>query len=226
MRLRIYLEETADGSWVGHGSAGELGCTWTGTTRPEVLERAPAALRAYLEWLRHHGEPQVHVPDTMAVEVAEALKVTEPGAAATFAWDADPATGEDLAAAIRRLDYARVDMLTAIYGLPAAALQWAPAGGPSLQRLLDGVADLYGYCFSRLGLEWSPPPPGELGAAMAAATRALHAMPYDLRGGAVWVPEPPELWTARKVLRILAEREYAAARAVAAAAARWRAGRP
>lgn len=223
MRLRIYLEETADGTWVGHGSGAELGCAWSASSRTDLLARAPAALRAYLEWLRRHGEPKLHIPEIIDAEVVEALSIAEPGAAAAFAWDSDPAADDDLATAMRRMHYARADILAAVYGLPPAALAWAPPGGPALQARLDELQDFYDYCFSRMGLEWMRPPSGQLGAAMAESARALHAMPYDLRGGAAWVPEPPELWTARKVLRVLLEQEYRTALAVVDTAARWRA---
>jgi uncharacterized damage-inducible protein DinB/predicted RNase H-like HicB family nuclease len=121
-----------------------LGCIAQGPTTETALEATPEAIRAYLRFLRQHGEA-VETDSSFATRVAE--HVTEgvwlgngdptPG----FGPDFQPLGAEELDAYLRRLAWLRADLLQLIRDLPRERLLAEPAGtGRTIYRILEHVA--------------------------------------------------------------------------------------
>src|SRR3990172_8929664 len=98
-----------------------VGCFMWGEDEEVALSRVPSAVGAYASWLAEHGET-APVPHTDATVVVE--RVTPSGAAgsertAILGPDRRPGRGDALEPAMRRLDFARQDLLALIGRLDA-----------------------------------------------------------------------------------------------------------
>lgn len=235
---KIHLDGAPNGPWMAH-LLDEIGCIWLAPNREEAVRRAPAEIAQFYAWLRSHGEPGIRVPQTDAVEVADVQELEgfghSGGTVGLFGSDLEPATDADIATAVRRLGYARRDLLTLVAGLPAEALDWAPPGGKrTIRRNLTHVRNCHGWYLTRvLGqqavAELLPEPwPEEtftgLAWAMERAVQALLDLPVALRSGIYEAERPAERWTARKMLRRFVEHEREHVWVVSRTIAAWRRG--
>lgn len=222
MHAMIYLDGETGGRWMGHALA-EVGCMWRAESQAEAEALASSAIREFYEWLRRHGEPGVEVPATLTIEVAAVTEIPNynHSGAAVGTWETDymPVTDTDIATAVRRLGYARRDLLELTAGLLPEVLDWAPPGEKrTIRRNLRHVRNCHGWYLTRvLGYdrvaEILPEPwPEEdsffcLSWVMERAVNALLDLPQELRSGVYHAPQPAEPWTARKMLRRFVEHE-------------------
>lgn len=237
--MDIYLDGSGQGHWMGHFLE-ETGCIWIAPTKEETVARAAAEIEGFYEWLCSHGEPPGR-RGAGGIRVAAAQEVRDFGrsgaAVGFFEPDREPATLVDITTAVRRLGYARRDLLEAVAGLPDAVLDWRPpAGKRTMRENLHHVRNCQGWYLTRvLGREAArsllPEPwPAETFASlewvMRRAVTALLALPEPLRSGVHRAEEPAEDWTARKMLRRFVEHEREHVEVVRRTAGAWRASVP
>lgn len=224
MRYSLYLDGTPAGPWMGHLLA-EPGCIWLAPTPEDAVARAPEAIAGFFGWLRRHGEPGIAVPDPagIAVTVAEQQAAENfgqsGGAVGLFAPDRAPLTDADIACAVRRLGYARRDLLEAVAELPAEALDWEPAGGKrTIRKNLHHVRNAQGWYLTRvLGEEavaqllpepWPEETFPGMNWVLERCVAALLDLPAGYRSGIFRAERPTEDWTPRKMLRRFVEHEW------------------
>lgn len=223
MHYRICLDGDPEGPWMGHALE-EPGCIWLAPSREEVVSRAPEAISQFLAWLRTHGEPDARPtePKAIRVEVAAIQEIAQFGqsgsAVGLFEWDLLPATDVVIATAVRRLGYARRELLETVAELPAGALDWRPPGNKrTVRENLVHVRNCHGFYLTRI-LGWDgvkavlPEPWPEdlffsLNWVMVRSVAALLDLPPSLRNGIYRADRPSEDWTARKMLRRFVEHE-------------------
>ncbi len=208
---------------MGH-ALGEMGCIWLGDAQADVITRAPAEIAAFFGWLRGHGEPdvtRVAAQEIKAVitEVKEVPAFGQSGSAVGFFRpDREPVTDRDIATAVRRLGYARLDLLESVSALPPEALDWSPPGGKrTIRKNLEHVANAQGFYLVRIlgrpGVEAILPEPwpqetfARLRWVMERAVETIYGLGREQRTGVFRASEPDEDWTARKMLRRFVEHE-------------------
>lgn len=220
----VYLDGAQGGPWMGH-LLDEVGCMWLASGPAEAEAQAPAAIAEFMAWLRQHGEPGIGdladvVPLTVTVEdVQEIPHFGQSGAAVgLFVPDFAALTDLDIAAAVRRLGYARQDMLATVAGLPATVLDWEPPGGKrTIRQNLRHITNAQCWYLTRvLGHEavariLPDPWPEEIFErmhwVMEQAVNTLLDLPPSLRSGLYRAEGPTEDWTPRKMLRRFVEHE-------------------
>lgn len=113
-----------------------LGCSVYRRTADEAIAAAPDEIRAYLGWLRRHGE-QV---DT-AVGTRLAAETHAGGFIGSIQLKADlePVTRADVARYSRWLDWSRSDLLAETAAIDRTTLEARPASGRSLRAILEHV---------------------------------------------------------------------------------------
>lgn len=220
MMVRVWLEPGYD-----HGRAGAWlldlpGCfTWR-DDRAAALAAAPGATRGFAAWLARHGE-SVATPAGDEVTVVEEVPARRLDDGyeinATFEADRRAVSEDELEAAVRRLGFAREDLLGAVERIHAREAGHGRLGstpdGDRRSRSARGVLRHLGgaeiWLSGRLdrSLRYDGPEfdAGELD--YLAATRAwaigtlrtLHARNATLEG----VDSKGETWTLAKVLRRL-----------------------
>lgn len=223
--IRVWLEPSFDygrtGAWLLEWPGA---FTW-GADRESALARVPSAAHRFVEWLSDHGE-HVAPPGSPEVEVVEevAAYVLDDGYEinATFAVEERPPTSDEVEAAIRRLGFARDDLLVLLDRLrrfEAAGGHLPPEQGPAETRLpgaqsgreaeevLRHLAGAEAWFASRLepaARYEGPPRDGDLDAFLAATRAFLTDSLRDLasRDPAVSrVDGKGERWTLPKLLR-------------------------
>ena len=245
MRCSLYIDGTPSGPWMGH-LLEEPGCIWLAPTPEEVVARGPAAIVGFFGWLRGHGEAEAATLTTpiaaeIFVEVAELQEAENfgqsGGAVGLFGPDRLPAAPDQIATVVRRLGYARRDLLELVAELPAEALDWAPPGGKrSIRKNLHHVRNAQGWYLTRVlgwaGTEQLLPEPWpeetfeSLRWTLKRCTAALLDLPEAYRTGIYRAAEPDEDWTARKMLRRFVEHEREHVEVVRRTIAAWRTGGP
>lgn len=130
--IKVWLEPGYDYGRTAAWMLELVGCLTWGQDEDVALSRVPSAVGAYADWLADHGET-VPVPRTDATVVVETVRATFADADpyrrernATFAAERRPATSEELETALRRLDFAREDLLALVARLDA----WEAEHGP------------------------------------------------------------------------------------------------
>jgi hypothetical protein len=225
MAYTIYLDGAPEGPWMGH-LLDEVGCIWLAPTKVEAVGRAQQEIVDFFSWLRSHGEAAAAGcgvdRSLQAIEVADAQTIPrfdQSGAAVgLFAPDLLAADEADILTAVRRLGYARRDLLEAVAGLAGETLDRQPPGGKrTLRKNLEHIRNCQGWYLTRV-LGWKaveellPEPwPEEtfpsLEWVMRRATGALLELPVERRSGTYQADNPVEDWTARKMLRRFVEHE-------------------
>lgn len=220
MAVKLYVEVDASGHAMAH--ALELvGCFDYGLSKDEAVAKMPEAIREYLAWTRKHGEP-LTVLKPITVEVMETVRGTCPrnsgDAAALFKPEKQPASDELIETTIRRMGYAREDLLELVRGLPDEVMDWKQEERMRpIREILAHVARCDCWYVTRLTDEDPPKsePPKDvflyLKQYRESAVKRLLGLPEKLRAG-VYHPKkntkhPEEPWTARKVLRRYVEHE-------------------
>src|SRR5690349_6262075 len=106
-----------------------LGCVATGPTTDEAVARTPEAIRAFLQFLRRHGEdtdPDGEIETRVVEHVTEGQWLGNGSPYIVFACDLEPLTPEDGERFLARLTWMREEMLGLIAGLSDAAWEAKP----------------------------------------------------------------------------------------------------
>jgi predicted RNase H-like HicB family nuclease/uncharacterized damage-inducible protein DinB len=127
-----------------------LGCIARGPTTEEALEVTPDAIRAYLRFLREHGEavdPDAAFTTVTAEHVTAGPWIGYGDPTSGFGPDFQPLTAVELSVYLRRLAWLQADLLQMVRNIPREQLAAEPAGGArSLQHILEHVAEAHcGY---------------------------------------------------------------------------------
>ncbi|MDQ6795216.1 MAG: GNAT family N-acetyltransferase [Chloroflexota bacterium] len=150
--LRLWLEPDYDYGRVGGWLLDLPGAFLWASSHDRVVSQAPAAAGWYRDWLERHGEDVAMVfGPTEVVESVPASREVGYERNATFADDARPVAADELELAIRRLGFAREDLLelldriAAITGsagaIPAGTFREEGSAAPvSAERTVDAVA--------------------------------------------------------------------------------------
>jgi GNAT superfamily N-acetyltransferase len=204
--LRVWLESGYDGGRFGAWLLDVPGAFGHAASRDLAISQSSAALGWFRDWLARHGE-MLDVafgwPDVVEECVVEVADGYQRGV--TFADDAHAVTAGDVDAAIRRLGFAREDLLTLRPSLARVAIPTHP-GERALDDVMRHVAGVEIWLGSRLdpGARYAGPAWDGDGNEHLAATRTwadanlrslfdTHALPrVDSKG---------EQWTLRKVVR-------------------------
>jgi uncharacterized damage-inducible protein DinB len=206
-----------------------LGCACFGPTTDEAVAATPDEIRAYLRYLRRHGDrgdPDAPITVHVAEHVTEGDFLGHGSPQAVYTSDRKPVTPAELATYLRRLEWSRGDLLALLDGASAKALDAKPASGRSLRDVLRHVLEAdAGYLANALGAVASVNAPinaarrGELDVRIAlqeardAAIERLRALTPAERA---FVREHPSgARTMRKTIRRLLEHEWEHRREIA-----------
>ena len=115
---------------------GLLGCSVYRRTADEAIAAAPDEIRAYLGWLRRHGEKV-----DAAVRTRLAAETHAGGFIGSIQLETDlePVTRADVARYARWLDWSRSDLLAETAPIDRKGLEATPASGRSLRAILEHV---------------------------------------------------------------------------------------
>lgn len=134
-----------------------IGCVANGPTTEETVAVAPAAVRAYLRFLRRHGEPvdpEAPVATKVVQHVAAADKWLGNGSPyVVFAGDLDPMTDEEIETRLRRFCWLREELASWAAMQTDDQLDAAPAvkGRPARAILLHVLGPTGAYLSGALG---------------------------------------------------------------------------
>ena len=229
-RYPVYLEVGEEGKGFAHVL--ELpGCIARAETREAALEALPWAIRAYLAWLRSHGEPAPPIEEPIEIEIeyeATGLGPFEPDdAAALFPPDREPLDDQEMASCFRLMGHARSDLLTLVEDLPGEILDWeAPylsdTGLPRIRGLLRHIGNAEKWYVSRvvpratLPPEWDSDGEAPVLEYLSLVRRTAIDRLWQVDDGERsvvhypnhWTDHPEEAWTVRKALRRFLEHEF------------------
>ena len=125
-----------------------LGCVANGKTTDEAVSATPDAIRAYLRYLKRHGE-KVDANETIGTRVAEHNTEGLFSGQAIFPPDLRPLAPSDLARYLRWLEWSREDLLALVKGIDDRRLRAKPPKGRSLHDiLLHVLAADKGYVYA------------------------------------------------------------------------------
>jgi predicted RNase H-like HicB family nuclease/uncharacterized damage-inducible protein DinB len=117
-----------------------LGCVVQADTTDEAIAAAPDAIRAYLRYLRRHGEtvdPGEKIETRLAEHNTEGLFSGQ----ALWPQDLNAVGPAALARYLRWLEWSRADLLGLVKGMDEKRLRAKPATGRSLRDILVHVLD-------------------------------------------------------------------------------------
>ena len=119
-----------------------LGCIANGPTTEEALAKTPTAIRAYLRFLKRHGEevnPEEEIEIRVAEHITEGSWLGNGDPAVLFAPDRELLTREELEKYIRRLEWSRAEIVELVRDLSEAELETKPARGRSIKSILEHI---------------------------------------------------------------------------------------
>ena len=200
-----------------------LGCVATGATTEAALDATPDAIRAYLGFLRRHGEdvdPDAPVRTHVAEHVAEGMWLGQGSPYLVFAPDLEPIGTQEIETHLRRFHWMREALADWARRRTAKQLDTAPKDGGRSGRavLLHVLGGPGGYLSAALG--------GSKGfsAVTGAAERGEIALPDALRRidamasarvrattreeRSAVVQRPNDVRTLRKALRRMLEHDW------------------
>ncbi len=116
----------------------------------------PAAIDAYLRWLRRHGE-QIRLPSSVTVNMAERWQVPEPlrwgNYAVLHAFERPPVTRIEIGLALRWMRFMRSDTLNLLDQLTPKGLDWTrPGQERTIRKHLYHIARAKQFYLQCLGL--------------------------------------------------------------------------
>lgn len=223
--FQIYLEIGAEEECLAH--ALDLpGCVLRGESLAEALEAMPDTIRAYMAWLKRHGETveEIEPLELRVVETSQGFGPFRRGdRAALFPADLLPPTIEDMEEIyFKRAGYSRQDLLDIVQGLPEHVLDWRKEkGAMTIREILRHIGNAEQWYISRLVPAATLPKEWEVDADMPileflelerwTALERLRQLSEDELSAITrpthWTKYPEEPWTARKALRRLVEHE-------------------
>jgi predicted N-acetyltransferase YhbS len=220
--LRVWLEPEYDGGRFGAWCLELPGAFGWAPTRDLAISQVPSAAGWFRDWLERHGEePGIRIGNVEIVEEVTATIVDGYERNATFGPDRAAVRPEELEAAVRRLDYARIDLLELTERIPSLeasggrldpetrgaatpAATDATRSGPDVLRHLAGTETWFVSRLDPAARFTDADPAGELTTYLAATRswmldglRRLHR----IDPGLARVDGKGENWTLRKVLR-------------------------
>lgn len=223
--IRVWLEPGYDYGRTAAWMLDLVGCFIWGQDEDVALSRVPSAVGAYASWLAERGET-VPVPETDAIDVIERVPsqrvADDYERNAIFAAEQRPATQGELETALRRLDFAREDLLTLVvrldaweaeHGLLPADGESRPSAEVKAERTSDEVLRHIGgaeiWLSGRLapGRRYEGPPrhgdvPPFLAASHAWAVETVRML-FERDPAIAGADRRGEEWTLPKVLRRL-----------------------
>jgi hypothetical protein len=208
------------------------GCTAAAQDETTVRQMLPVVIAEHLAWLDEHGEVtrdafpfQVEVTERVDVRALEGVADGE----FLFEAFARPASPADVETAIRRLGYARKDLLAIVRNLPDQVLDWRPPASAlaldegetdvrSIRSILAHIAGSDGYYAGNVGdSPWERARPGESADLFDMRHRAIERLrslsPSELAARwdrrQPWQADAVERWTVRKALhRFIAHERF------------------
>jgi len=199
-----------------------LGCIAKGSTTEEALARTPEALRAYLRFLKRHGEV-VDAEADMETKVVEHITQGEwlgnGDPALVFEPDLEPLTIDGCERYIQRLEWTRAEVIGLVGGLRDEELDAEPTPkGRSIRAMLEHMLDSELFYVSTLGKVEGLPTPGRIvqkregtllewmGHVRRHEIERIRSLSEEERTKSIehW----KRWWTARKVLRRMLEHEW------------------
>jgi predicted RNase H-like HicB family nuclease len=205
-----YLEVGQDGQWLAV-TPDLLGCFGGGATEQAALSALTAAIPAYYAWLKTHDDYTPDVRGATCVvprETFRTLMVGDYEVGAFFAPDAEPVDDEELDWALALLDWAHEDLLSLVWGAPAAVLDAPPpVGGRTVRQALDHVAQTQLWYVSCLDTYPVPTAISQLPGATVERLDRVHVACVDRLRAATdeqrtrVIEHHGERWSMRKVLR-------------------------
>jgi len=200
-----------------------LGCVAKGPTTDEALGATPDAIRAYLRFLKRHGEPADPEAEfkTKAVEhVTQGQWLGYGDPALVFQPDLKPLTPKDAETYIQRLEWSRAEVIRLVSGLTHAQLEADPGSkNRSIRAMLEHMLESEHFYLSSVvrKIEGLPGPgtivqkrEGDLLHWMSRVRKIeierIRSLTPAERSQVVehW----KQTWTARKALRRMLEHEW------------------
>jgi ribosomal protein S18 acetylase RimI-like enzyme len=139
--LRLWLEPGYDHGRFGVWLLDLPGAFGWAETREQAISQAPSAAGWYRDWTARHGEPLAF--DIGPTEIVEEVPVTVADGKerfASFEADNEPVAADELDTAIRRLGYARMDLLEVFDRIDAFRVRGGSLEGDD-RRSADDVAE-------------------------------------------------------------------------------------
>ncbi|HEY7269201.1 MAG TPA: DinB family protein [Dehalococcoidia bacterium] len=199
------------------------GCTGAAADEAAAREMLPIVIAEHLAWLDRHGDVtrnafpfEVEFTERVDVEALDGIS----GGEFLFKAFARPVSHDDLETAVRRLGYAREDLLAVVSQLPDPVLDWCPPASAfapdepgsevrSIRRVLGHIAGSDAYYAGNIGdAPWERVRPGDIPDLFDMRREAIERLdsltPAELAGRwdrrHPWDPERVEQWTVRKAL--------------------------
>lgn len=207
------LENGVEGrslAWV----LGYPGCFAYGPDGETALKKVPQAIRAYSDWIAEHGGEHWLLDGPFEVELAEtweryyidaSCEIVEDGYGvnAWFLHDWKPLTADGVARALKLLAWSRADLLAAVEGLDAAALDvHLPGQRWSIRGVLGHVGGAEWWYLDRLGLAFPRAlVPEDVFERLRVVRAHLNDTLPELVGARQVVGTDGEFWSPRKALR-------------------------
>jgi len=199
-----------------------LGCIAKGPTTDDALAAAPDAIRAFLRFLKRHGEkidPDAPFNTKVVEHVMEGQWLGNGDPALVFQPDRDPLETKDIHVYVQRLEWTRAEIVKLVSGLTHAQLEADPGSkGRSIRAMLEHMLESEHYYVSTLGRIEGLPSPGSI--VQKREGDLLHWMSRarQIEIERIWSLTPDEraksvehwkqTWTARKVIRRMIEHEW------------------
>ena len=199
-----------------------IGCVAVGPTTEEAVAATPEAIRAYLRFLRRHGEPvdpEAPFATRVVEHVTEGVWLGNGSPYISFGPDAAPLADEEIAALLPRLDGLLEELATWAEGLRQAELDEPAERGRSGRAILLHVLGAQG-AYLATTLRGAP----GFSALHGAAERGEVPLPVALRragemvGERIWRATPEEraatrelsgrTYTMRKAMRRMLEHDW------------------
>jgi predicted RNase H-like HicB family nuclease len=203
---------------------GLLGCVATGPTTEAALEATPDAIRAYLRFLKRHGEsvdPKAPVKTRITQHIAEtAIFIGQGSPYITFGPDLKPVTPREIETYLNRFHGLRDELASWLESQTDKQLDAAPrGGGRPARKVILHVMNATGYLSPLLGTirgMSAITTAAERGAIpLAAALRQVDAtVAASLRAAspaqrrAIIRPGPDRIRTLRKAIRRMLEHDW------------------
>jgi len=199
----VVCAEEIERRWIAH--VPDLpGCFASHPERETAISSIPKAVETYLEWCRRHGLRVSGFSGPMMVsEVVRAWRYEDDYEVnAFFAADRPPLIPDEIARALRFLEWSHADLLASVAGLSPDDLAREIEEGWSIRRILQHVGGAEWWYLDRLGVAFPQAEVPEDAFVRLEKVRAHFRMVLPSLAGDARLAEPDhELWSPRKMLR-------------------------
>jgi uncharacterized damage-inducible protein DinB/predicted RNase H-like HicB family nuclease len=199
-----------------------VGCIAKGPTTDEALNGTPEAIRAYLRFLKRHGEavdPDSEFETVVAEHVTEGQWLGSGDPALVFQPDLEPLTLKDAERYIQRSQWSRAEVLALVGGLIGEELEVEPYSSErSIRAMLEHMLESEHFYVTTLGKINGLPGAGTIvkrregdfldwmSHVRTLEIERIRSLTAEKRSQSIerW----KQTWTARKVLRRMLEHEW------------------